>query len=79
MPTNSVTSLPGKLANKQMTVNPNFAAAIVQMRKDAGVEKGDFVAVGVSGSFPAFNVCTYTALETLRARPIVIGSGASSS
>lgn len=79
LPTSSVTSLPGNLADKQVTVNPNFAAAIVQMLKDAGVQKNDYVAVGVSGSFPAFNICTYAALETLGARPIVIGSGASSS
>ena len=79
LPTSSVTSLPGNLADKQMTVNPNFAAAIVQMLKEAGIEKGDYVAVGVSGSFPAFNVCTYAALETLEVKPIVIASGASSS
>lgn len=79
LPTSSVTSLPGSLADKQMTVNPNFAAAIVQMLKEAGVQKDDAVAVGVSGSFPALNVCAYAALETIEARPIVIGSGASSS
>ena len=79
LPTSSVTSLSGNLADKQMTVNPNFAAAIVQMLKEAGVQKGDYVAVGVSGSFPAFNVCTYAALEALEAKPIVIASGASSS
>lgn len=79
LPTSSVTSLPGSLGDKQMTVNPNFAAAIVQMLKKAGVQKDDVVAVGVSGSFPALNVCTYAALETIEARPIVISSGASSS
>ena len=79
LPTSSVTSLPGSLTDKQMTINPNFAAAIVQMLKEAGVKKGDTVAVGVSGSFPAINACTYAALEALGTKPIVIGSGASSS
>ena len=77
--TSSVTSLTGSLPAKQTTINPNFAAAIVQILKDAGVKKGDVVAVGVSGSFPAMNICTYAALETLETQPIVIGSGASSS
>ena len=77
--TSNVTSLTGSLPAKQTTINPNFAAAVVQILKDAGVKKGDVVAVGVSGSFPAMNICTYAALETLETQPIVIGSGASSS
>ena len=77
--TSTVTSLTGSLKDKQTTINPNFAAAIVGMLKDAGVRKGDVVAVGVSGSFPALNICTYAALETLEVQPIVIASGASSS
>lgn len=77
--TSSVTSLTGTLQDKQTTINPNFAAAVVQMLKDAGVKKGDVVAVGVSGSFPSLNICTYAALETLETQPIVIASGASSS
>ena len=77
--TSTVTSLTGSLVDKQTTINPNFAAAVVGMLKEAGVKKGDVVAVGVSGSFPALNICTYAALETLEVQPIVIASGASSS
>ena len=36
-----VTSMPGHLRAKQTSVNPNFAAAVVQMLSEAGVEKGD--------------------------------------
>ena len=73
-----VTSLSGDLDAKQSTINPNFAAVAVQMLKDAGLEKGDVVAVGVSGSFPALNVALYAAMETLELEPIVISSAASS-
>ncbi len=70
-PTTSVT---GHLESKQTSVNPNFAGAIVDMLEKAGVQKGDVVAVGCSGSFPCLNLCTCCALETIGARPIVIAS-----
>lgn len=73
-----VTSLPSHLESKQTSVNPNFAAAVVRMLTEAGVESGDVVAVGYTGSFPAFNVCVCAALETLKAKPVVIHSAASS-
>ncbi len=73
-----VTSISGHLIAKQTTVNPNFAAAMVDMLKRADVGEGDVVAVGVSGSFPALNVCTYAALEVLKAKSIVIASAAAS-
>ncbi len=74
----SVTSLAGKLESKQSSINPNFAAVAVQILKDAGLKKGDTVAVGVSGSFPALNIALYAAMETLELKPIVISSAASS-
>jgi poly-gamma-glutamate system protein len=73
-----VTSVPGNLKAKQTSLNPNFAAALVQMLHDAGVREGDAVAVGCSGSFPALNVCVYAALETMRARPIIVASASAS-
>jgi len=73
-----VTSVPGNLRAKQTSINPNFAAAIVQMLREAGVEKGDRVAVGCSGSFPALNLCVYSALETLEARPVIVASACAS-
>jgi len=44
----------------------------------ADVKEGDVVAVGCTGSFPALNICVYAALETLRAKPIVIASASAS-
>lgn len=78
VPVSTVTSLSGVLDSKQSTINPNFAAVAVQLLKDAGVNKGDVVAVGVSGSFPALNVAIYAAMESLELEPIVISSAASS-
>lgn len=73
-----VTSLPASLVAKQTSVNPNFAAVIVDMLTQAGIQRGDCVAVGYSGSYPALNVCLCAALETLELKPIVIASAASS-
>lgn len=77
-PMSPVTSDPGVLSAKQTTINPNWAAVIVEMLREAGVQPGDTVAVGCSGSFPALNVSTYAAIETLNVRPVVIASAAAS-
>jgi poly-gamma-glutamate system protein len=69
-----VTSNRGYLPAKQTTVNPNWAAVAVHLLREAGVQEGDTVAVGVSGSFPAINVSLYAAMATLRLHPIVISS-----
>jgi poly-gamma-glutamate system protein len=72
------TSNSGHLAAKRASINPNFAAVVVSWLQQSGVKKGDLVAVGVSGSFPGFNVSVYAALSALEARPIVISSASSS-
>ncbi len=69
-----VTSNTGHLEAKQTSLNPNFAAVMVHLLKRAGVEEGDLVAVGFSGSFPALNIATYAALEVLKAKPLAISS-----
>ena len=73
-----VTSDTGDLASKQTTLNPNFAALIVQLLKDAHVGAGDTVAVSYSGSFPALNIAVLAALRTLQANPVIISSASSS-
>ena len=73
-----VTSNMGYLDAKRASVNPNFAAVLVDWLTRAGIEKGDLVALGLSGSFPALNVATFAAVSALEATPIVI-SGTSSS
>ncbi len=73
-----VTTNPGHLPSKQTSTNPNFAAVITHLLKRAKVEEGDAVAVGMSGSFPAINICVLSALKTLNLRPIIISSAGSS-
>lgn len=78
LPTSIVTSVHGVLPAKQASVNPNFAAVIVELLKEAGVKEGDAVALGLSGSFPALNICSVVACEQLKAEPFVISSASAS-
>lgn len=73
-----ITSGSGSLVSKQTSVNPNFAAVIVQWLKDLRIKSGDVVAVGLSGSFPAMNIAVYSALHELGVEPIIISSTAAS-
>ena len=74
----SVTTNTGHLPAKQTSVNPNFAAVVVELLRRAEVEPKDLVAVGLSGSFPALNVATLTALKSLGMRALVISSAGAS-
>ena len=78
LPMSSVTSVSGVLEAKQTSINPNFAAVIVDYLKRANIQEGDTIAVGCSGSFPALNVCVYAAMETLKLKPIIISSASAS-
>lgn len=73
-----VTSINGHLGSKQTSINPNFAAAIVQMLNEAGVRSGDRIAVGCSGSFPALNASVYAACCAMDVDPIIVASAAAS-
>ena len=72
------TSTAGHLAAKRVSTNPNFAAVAVEMLKCAGVQPGDTVAIGYSGSFPGLNVAVDAAVQTLELKPIGISSVAAS-
>jgi len=73
-----ITTNTAALSAKRTSINPNFAAVIVSLLKKAGLKEGDLVAVGCSGSFPALNIAAIAAIETLKLKPIVISSVASS-
>lgn len=73
-----VTSNTGYLSAKRTSVNPNFAALVVHWLKRASVDKGDVVAVGSSGSFPALCIATYAAVQALELTPLVISSASAS-
>ena len=69
-----ITTSLGNLAAKRTSTNPNFAALAVHLLREAGVKKGDAVAVGASGSFPALVVAALCAARTMGVTPLVIGS-----
>ncbi len=73
-----VTSDAADLEDKQTSINPNFAAAVLEMLKRAKVKEGDPVAVSFTGSFPALNISVCAAIQTLKLKPIIISSLASS-
>lgn len=73
-----ITTDQGDLGSKLTVINPNFAAVVLQMLKDAGVRSGDLVAVSFSGSFPALNIAVIIACEVLQVEPIIITSVGSS-
>lgn len=74
----TITSNTGYLDAKRTSVNPNFAAVIVDLLGEARISHGSTVAVGVSGSFPALNIAALAALHEMKLRPIVISSVAAS-
>lgn len=73
-----VTSNSGDLLAKQTSVNPNFAAVVVRLLRDAGVREGDVVAAGFSGSFPALNLAVLAAAKVLDLELVVVSSAAAS-
>lgn len=73
-----ITSDHGVLRSKQISVDPNIAALIVQWFKDIGLKEGDTVAIGMTGSFPALDTSTLAAIKVLKLNPIIIVSATAS-
>ena len=73
-----VTTDRGYIDAKLSSTNPNFAAVIVQLLKEAGCKERDNVAVALTGSFPGLNISVMAAIETLKLNPIIISSVGSS-
>ncbi len=69
-----ITNAAGDLEAKLTSLNPNFAAVLVQYFRQAGLKPGDAVAVAVSGSFPGMNISLFAAIEAMELRPVVITS-----
>jgi poly-gamma-glutamate system protein len=68
----------GDVAAKRTAANPAFAAAVARYFSDAGLVKGDVVAIGASGSFPAFILATLCAAHALDLEPLAVYSIGSS-
>lgn len=73
-----ITTDRGYIESKLTAVNPNFAAVIVEMLKDADVKTNDVIAVSFTGSLPGLNIAVIAAVQTLRLKPIIITSVGSS-
>src|SRR5204863_7757573 len=57
----------GTLTSARTSTDPVFAASVVQMLYEAGVRPGDDVAVGMTGSFPGFDLSVYAGIEAIGA------------
>ena len=66
------------IGEKQRAINPNLAAVFVKWLKEARLEAGDYVAVGVSGSSPSVNIALYSAMKELDLNPVIITALSSS-
>ena len=73
-----ITSNSGMLEAKRTTINPNWAAVIVDLLERAGVEPGDVIGMSLSGSFPAMNLAAYAAAEAMDLKVVAITSVAAS-
>lgn len=70
----AVTNARGDLDAKLTSLNPNFAAVMVEYFRRAGLKPGDPVAVSISGSFPGINIAVFAAVEAMELAPTVITS-----
>ena len=69
-----ITTTSGALEAKRTSANPDMAALMVQLLEEAGVEPGDIVGAGFSGSFPAFNLAVLSACRAMDVEVIYIAS-----
>jgi len=69
-----ITTDRGYIEAKLTATNPNFAAVVVDMLKEAELEKNDVVAIAFTGSLPGLNIAVHSAVQTLKLKPIIITS-----
>jgi len=69
-----LTTSVGHLGSKRTSCNPNMAGLVVFLLREAGVRRGDAVAVGASGSFPALMIAVLSAARVMDVRPLLICS-----
>lgn len=75
---NEITTTMGHLQAKRTSTNPNMASLIVSFFMQLGLNAGDNVAIGSSGSFPSLLLATVGACEAMNLNPlIIISAGAS--
>jgi len=73
-----ITSNSGVREAKLATVNPNWAAVMIELFKKADIKNGDTIAAGFSGSFPALNIAVLSAAQVMNLKVVAISSAAAS-
>ncbi|MDK2866398.1 MAG: hypothetical protein PWP51_1364 [Clostridiales bacterium] len=73
-PFNGMTTSLGELEAKRTTANPAMGALAVRLFHEAGIESGDRVGLGFSGSFPAMNIAVLAAADVMNLEVIPITS-----
>lgn len=68
----------GSVEAKRTSTNPAFAAVLTRYFLELGLQKGEVIAVGASGSFPAMTLATLCAAKSLELKPLIIYSLGSS-
>ncbi|OQY40166.1 MAG: hypothetical protein B6226_00380 [Candidatus Cloacimonetes bacterium 4572_65] len=76
--TSAIITSRGILSEKQRAINPNLPAIFIKWFADANLEKGDYVAVGLSGASPAINIALYSAMKEMELNPVIITALSSS-
>lgn len=69
-----IVTTPGSEDAKRTSLNPNFAAAMIRWFTESGVEEGDTIAIGSSGSFPGFLIASLCAATEMNVKASVIAS-----
>ncbi len=69
-----LTSTPGDENAKRSTLNPLFASAMIRYFYQAGLKKGDSIAIGATGSFPGFVIAALTAATEMGLHTELIAS-----
>jgi len=74
----AITTTLGHLEAKRTSTNPDTAALMVRLFQQIGLQAGDVVAIGSSGSFPALWVAAVSACKVLQLVPLsILSVGAS--
>ena len=73
-PFSLITTDEGDLDSKLTTLDPNFAAGIVEMMVQLGVQRKDTVALLMTGSMPGANIAVLAACKAMGVFPISITS-----
>lgn len=69
-----ITTTVGNLQSKRTSTNPDFAALVVRYFDELGLEDGDRIAVGASGSFPGLMLAVLSACSVTGVEPVIVPS-----